>query len=503
VAKTLLMSGFDLRAVDLPDDARILVPPLALPALDDFRAAAQRALEEPVRGPPLTQLVRANSKVAVVLDDFSLPVPPASRDCRREMLEVALRQLSVAGIRPQQITVLVANGLSRQWRTTELAEFLGPQATSTHTILCHDAEALSRLVRIGEEPEGPVELNRAVVEADLVLHLNVVTLPLMAGLYGLVSGIAGYRTARFLQSPQVLEQDAHPLVPGSAYHRLHERVGALLAQKTRVFQLSAVLNNELWTPALAALLKNEGGNIARPLQMWNSLPASVRYRAARLLRASYRPLVALAGAPEDVAPKALEVFYGQHEVKVEGGPADVLLFGLPDEGPGSVRTGQNPILTAQLALGYVANLYSNKPLLREGGVLIFANPLQPNFDQKVHGPHQEFYEKVLRLERDAANIHERFEPFFAGRPEFVSNYQRRFAFHGTHPLYAWYMCAPARRRTGRIIVAYGDPRACARLGFTPANDVDDALAKAREFLGNDTPRIVVKELPPPFWTRVA
>lgn len=501
MAKTLLMSGFDLHAVDVPEDSRILLPPVPLPALDDFRAAVLRAMEEPVSGPPLKDLLKPTTRVAVVLDDFGLPVPPASRDCRREMLEVVQRQLALSGIRPAQTTVLVANGLSRQWRSAELTEFLGPQATSPVPVVCHDAEALSRLVRIGEEPEGPVEFNRAVVESDLVIHLNVVNLPLHAGLHSLVAGTAGYRTARFLHSPQVLSQDDHPLLPGSAFHRIHERLGALLSAQTRLFQISTVLNNDLWAPALAAVLKSTEGGMARPLQVWNTLPSAVRYRAARLLRASYRPVVAIAGPPADVAPKALEVFYGQHEVRVRG-PADVLLFGLPDEGPGSVRSGQNPILAAQLALGYVANLYTRRPLLRPGGVLIFANPLQPNFDQRVHGPHQEFYEKVLRLERDPESIHERFEPFFAGRPEFVSNYQRRFAFHGTHPLYAWYLCAPARRRTGRIIVAYGDPRACARLGFTPANDVDDALEKAREFLGIPEPSIAVKELPPPFWARV-
>jgi len=57
-------------------------------------------------------------------------------------------------------------------------------------------------------------------------------------------------------------------------------------------------------------------------------------------------------------------------------------------------------------------------------------------------------------------------------------------------------------RAARIIVAHGDPRACARLGFTPAVDVEEALEKARDFLGDPKPHVAVMELPPPFWVRV-
>ncbi len=494
-----MFSGFDLRAPELPDDARILLPPIPLPSLEPFAEACERALEEPMGGAALATWLGPNARVAVVIDDPSMPVPPTSRDCRREMLDAVLAQLSNHGVRSNRVTVLVANGLSRQWRQAELAEVFGPQANAEYPLQSHDAEAGASLARLGEEPEGPVELNRAVVEADVVVHLNVVSMPLHAGLFGLVSGASGYRTARFLASPQVLTQDAAPLRPGSAYHRVHERVAGWLRKSVPVVQLTAVLNNELWNPALTALLRGEEG-LTRPLQMWNALPAAVRHRAARLLKANYRPIAVMSGDPDAVSARALELFYRQHEVTCDG-QADVLVFGLPDLGPSSVGAAQNPVLSAHLALGFISNLFTEKPVLREGGVLVFANPLAPVFDRRAHLPHEEFYEKVLRIERDPVAIHERFEPYFAGRPEFVSNYQRRFAFHGAHPLYAWYLTHAARRHAGRIIVAHGDPRACARLGFTPAVDVEEALDKARDFLGDAKPQVSVMDLPPPFWVR--
>jgi hypothetical protein len=498
VAKTLLLSGFDLWTPEIPEDAQILQPPFPLPALEDFRRATDQALEEPVDGEPLSQLLRPSAKVSVVIDDFALPVPPMARDCRREMLEGVIEVLQTQGVRPNRVSVTVANGLSRQWRDTELAEILGP-SSAAYQVSSHDAEAIAQLDRIGAEPQGPVEMNRSVTEADLVIYINVVSMPLMAGLFGLISGTAGYRTARFLSSPELMEGDS-PLVPGSPYHLRHQRLGELLMGRTRIVQLSAVLNTDLWSPAIAALVYTEAG-LTRRLQVWNALPNAVRHRAARLLRASYRPVGVWFGSPGSVGPQALQAFYRQHEVSLPA-PARILLFGLPDQGPASVHGAQNPVLAANLALGYISNLFTERPILQAGGVIIFANPLAPVFDRKFHLPHEEFYEKVLRIEREPMAIHERFEPYFAGRPEFVVNYQRRFAFHGTHPLYAWYLCQPARRRAGKIIVAHGDPRTCARLGFTPARDVEDALVKARDFLGESNPSTAVMQLPPPYWVKV-
>lgn len=495
MASTLLMSGFDLRLLELPAGAQVLRAPPPLTALTDVTAAAKEALERPVGGLPLSERVTAQSRVTVVIDDFIFPVPQAQRDARRELLSALLASLDARGVRPSRVTLLIANGLSRKWRPAELTELLGPQESQ---VLCHDAEAFSEVVRIGELPEGPVELNKLVVETDLLIHLNVVSLPLFAGHYGYVSGTAGYRTARFLGAPQLFQEHASPFTVDSPYHAIHDRVGRLLAERTEVVQLSVVLDNALVGSRLAGL-EVPDAVLSRPLQMWNALPLAVRQRAARLLKASYRPFQVLFGDVAAVAPEAHAAFLKQHEVPGDG-DADILMFGVPDVGPGNIGTLQDPVLASTLALGYIAALSSAGPLLRKGGVIVFSNPLTPQFD-RAHGPHQEFYEKVLRLEREPQAIHEKFEPYFAGRPEFVSGYQRRFAFHGTHPLFQWYLTSAARRRAAKILVPHGDPRSCTRLGFAPANDFEDGLRRARELLGMEEPKVVVLQQPPPFWVR--
>jgi lactate racemase len=497
--RPLLFSGFELSAPALPNYARTVQPPLPLPGLMNFRASVEDALEEPLDGSPVRGRIQATDRVTVVVDDFGLPVPPLANDCREVMVQAFLELLEERGVTPDRVKILVANGLSRQWRQTELLEWLGP-AISRYTVSCHDAENTENVARLGEESGGPLELNKAVVEADVVLYVNVVSTPLHAGLFGLISGTASYRTARLLNAPRVFDEDRSPLVPGSSFHRAHQTLAALLTKKTKVVQLSAVLNNELWAQGVTALIRSDEG-LSRPMQMWNALPQAVRHRAARLLKASYRPVDVICGSPEVVEPRALEVYYRQNEVELQG-QSDVVVFGVPDQGPASVRSSQNPVLTTHLALGYLANLHLDAPLLKEGGVLVFANPLTRDFDTRVHAPHLEFYEKVLREEKAPQAIHERFEPLFSTRKDFIQGYRERYAFHPCHALFSWYACAPARRRAGRIIVANGDPRACARLGVTPAADIEEALVKAREFLGASEPNTTVLELPPAFWVRV-
>ena len=494
---SLVVSGFDVREVELPPSAQVLLPPLPFPAQDDFHAAVVQALEVPQGGEPLSKRVTARSRLTVVLDDLAFPVPRATRDARATMLAAVLRVLEKHGIPSTRVTVLVGNGLSRQWRQAELIEWLGPKGASLAR--CHDAEALGQLARLEDRPEGPVELSRLVVDTDLVVHLSVASMPIQATGFGLVHGTLGARTARLLNAPHHFTQEGSPLAFGSSWQQAHDAVGTLLGTKVPVLQVTAVVNNELWPPAIASLLER-GSGLSRPLQMWNALPEAVRHRAARMMRSSYAPIGVFCGPPSLVAPRALELFLRQHEVKAKGG-ADVLLFGLPDLGPYSLGTAQNPLLVANLALGFVGNLLTAGPLLKPGGVVVMANPMTKGFARE-HRVHEELFEKVLKLEREPEGIHERYEPWLAGRPEFVADYQQRYAFHGAHALLAWAMCTPLRRRASRIIVAHGDPRACARFGFMAAADVEDGLKRACEALADAQPKVTMLELPPPFFVRV-
>jgi lactate racemase len=495
VSRHLLVSGYDVRPVTLPEGAQVLRPPMPFPALADIGAAVARALEEPVAGPSFSQRLTRDIRITVVVDDFSFPAPPSSREVRGLLLEGLLAALRSARIPLERVTLHVANGASRKWRPAELTEWLGPFGARAH---CHDLTAHREFIRLGELPQGPLDVHRALIECDLLVHLNVVTQPLHAGLFPVIAGASGLHTLLSLEAPRLLGIDLHQV--GSVRAHGYEAAATLLASKVPVVQLSCVLNNDVWPQTVAGLLDDNDGELSRPLSMWNALPSAVRNRAARLMRTQALPWRIAFGPPEAVAPKTRAWFLRQHEVTAQG-EADVLVFGVPGVGPYSIGALQNPLLATHLALGLLGNLTTGRPLLREGGALILANPLTPEFEPHTQRAHQDFYERCLKAEREPAALLERFLPDALNRNALTRDSSEGFGFHPAHPYLLWAQCEPLRRRAGRVLVAHGDPRVTSRFGFSAAPDVESALAKAQEFVGG-TPRVRMIDLPPPFFVRV-
>jgi len=135
-----------------------------------------------------------------------------------------------------------------------------------------------------------------------------------------------------------------------------------------------------------------------------------------------------AGEVEAVHAATTTNVYRQQLVPVDG-QADVLTMGLPYICPYNVNSIMNPILVMCLGLGYFFNLYRNKPLVREGGVLIMSHPTPWEFHPVHHPSYIDFFEQVLAETTDPAEIEAKFEedfatdPWFEGDPD--KNYNKR------------------------------------------------------------------------------
>src|SRR5262249_39077587 len=108
----------------------------------------------------------------------------------------------------------------------------------------------------------------------------------------------------------------------------------------------------------------------------------------------------LFGGRTDLVPRAgLGVLEEQEGVGVQG-QGRALIIGLPNVDPYSQHAGINPLLITNLGCAYTFGLYQNRPLLREGGVLMLCTPMEPEFDDLHHPSYREFYERVLRYTLD-------------------------------------------------------------------------------------------------------
>ena len=195
--------------LDLPDHWNVtVIRKLAMPVEGDPRAAVQKALANPVSAPPLTEAARGLRSACILICDITRPVPNGL------LLPEIVSQLLEGGIRPDNITVLVATGLHRPNEGTELEELVGnPWVLKTVKVENHFARNDADHVDLGRTPRGtPVKIDRRFVEADLKIATGLVEPHFMAGFSGgrkvIAPGVAHrdtittFHSARFMSNPK-------------------------------------------------------------------------------------------------------------------------------------------------------------------------------------------------------------------------------------------------------------------------------------------------------------
>ena len=193
--------------VEMPPGADVTVirkasvPPLAAPA-----EAVRDALAQPVGGPPLVEVARGRKTACILICDITRPVPNGL------ILPILVRELLDAGLAPEAITVLVANGLHRANEGTELEELVGDRwVLDTVQVVNHDARNAGDHLDLGfTTTRGtPVKLDRRFVEADVRIATGLVEPHFMAGYSGgrkvVAPGVAHEETIRTFHSARFME----------------------------------------------------------------------------------------------------------------------------------------------------------------------------------------------------------------------------------------------------------------------------------------------------------
>jgi hypothetical protein len=426
---------------NLPDDTARLSPGVSLPLepAQDLEAAYRDAVDRPVDTPPLAELVRAGSRVVVAFDD---PTVPCYAPAWRAGLPVILDALDRAGVREREVILLCANALHRKFTHDELAGILGEDIVRRFAdrLGCHDAEDSDVNVHLGTtEDSHDVEVNRAVVEADLAIYLNCSTTRGFSGGWKSVCvGLSTYRSIRHHHDPDTMSMSLHR----NRMHEVLDRMGAVVEDRLgpdRIFKVETVLSN--------------------PLQVHRAFGGTVggaRAAVLDLLRRHQRP----------------------RRAEVEE-PVDVVVYGVPDWSPYAAYSFTNPILTLiSTGLGYLGGMIeaAGKP----GCTVVLATPCPDRWDDVHHPSYREVWERVVPATQDPYEARERFEPELAQREEYLERYRFGNGFHPVHAVMALYPLKRLRH-AGRVIVAGAeDPAVPRHAGFEAAATVEEALALARE-----------------------
>ncbi|MEM7577129.1 MAG: nickel-dependent lactate racemase [Planctomycetota bacterium] len=177
-----LLYGEGTLELALPTNAVRLDTP-NVPALADPRDATLDALRNPVGCDPLGELAarKRPATVVITISDITRPVP-------NEILVTAiLEELATAGVRDDQVTVLIATGMHRPSTAGEREIMLGSALLKRVRVVDHEADDLSSVLRVSDDP--PLGVNRLFVDADLKIVTGLIEPHFMAGFSGGRKGI--------------------------------------------------------------------------------------------------------------------------------------------------------------------------------------------------------------------------------------------------------------------------------------------------------------------------
>jgi hypothetical protein len=504
----LVHSGESFRLQKFPLGTRVIYPPDALPPIRDVRGAIRHALANPHDSEPLADLLTAGMKLTIAIDDISLPLPQMrSPDVRQLILEEVIELAARQGV--DDVKLYMANSLHRRMNGDEIKHAVGERVFRSFypkDLRNHDAEDRDNLLFIGTTEQGEeVELNKRAAESDLIVYVNINLVALDGGHKSVPIGLASYRSVRHHHNVQTLLHSNSYMDPREGRSALHDsvrRMGQVVKDAgIRVFTIETTLNNDIFPDPFAFMNKREWEWSAREQAMYlaakkvNDLsPSKARHQVWLRMRAPFGLTGVNAGDTDAVHARTLAKLYEQQLVEVDG-QSDIMVLGLPYLGPYNVNSIMNPILVHCLGLGYLFNMYRNKPVVRPGGAMIMFHPVPWEFHQIHHPSYIDFFEEVLVESTDPSTIESKFEQRYAEDPWYINLYRKSYAYHGVHPFYMWYWGAHALDYLGDVIVVGGDPKTCARMGYRAASSLRDALEMASDTVGR-SPSISYLHVPP-------
>ncbi len=469
-----IFCGNNFVEVEFPRGTRILRAPEHKAPLPEPKAAVFDAIRNPLGMKPLRELVGEGSRVTIAFDDLAVPVPPMPPPDNREIaISAIVEELYRSGVRKRDITLVCANGIHRMWKRSEIRTILGEGLMSEFShaqIIGHDGCDTENLAYLGLTENGfDVEINKRVIESDLTIYVNVNWVPFNGGWKSTVIGLGTYRTIRHIHNYEIYLAEAPASCMEPERNLLHARIR----------EMGHFLKEHLASAGMAVFQVETTIDSQNPPNMSSVFAGDV-----------------------DLVHEETLKYLDEHKVLDVKGQADVLVFGLPDFMPYSMGTIINPILIARMGLGYLFANYKNMPLVREGGILILANPLYDQVDPIHHPSYKTLWEEGFERTRDAAELYDLFADEYAYRPEFVHRYRFGYGFHGAHPVQAYTTTVYPKKYLSKVFAAgCTNDRVAEKLEWEPYKSVEKAIEGAKRELGGDV-RITYVSLPPLFHPRV-
>jgi nickel-dependent lactate racemase len=148
--------------------AEVLSPHETAP-IEDLEGAVANVLANPLGQQPLQEWIKPRDSVLILSDD-NTRLTPADR-----LLPPLFNTISEAGVPDERISVIMALGTHRPMTADEMAKKVGPDTFRRIKVFNHDWRNKGQLVDMGVSKNGtPLHVNRAVLDADVVIGLGAI-----------------------------------------------------------------------------------------------------------------------------------------------------------------------------------------------------------------------------------------------------------------------------------------------------------------------------------------
>lgn len=226
------------RSIELPDGSIVVRAPTPDDPPPSIDHLLTDALDFPVEAGPLERHPAAGGRVLLLVSDGTRAEP------RGALVDAVLARLPSAS----DIRIAVTTGTHGPPRLDDVARELSPAARARISAwIPHDGFDRSQLVSLGSTPRGtPVTVNRALLEADLVVATGCIIPHYFAGFgagcKAIFPGLGGSHEIRINHQLKLDPRARAGVVDGNPCRDDLEDAAALLARP--VFLLNAVLDDD-------------------------------------------------------------------------------------------------------------------------------------------------------------------------------------------------------------------------------------------------------------------
>jgi len=179
--------GNDFLDINVPANCEVLTMP-SMPCLVDSGAEIAQALNRPIGSPTLSEILHSKGKpldhltVCITVSDITRPAPYRGEN---GLLLPLLGIIEEAGVKKENIVLVIGNGMHRHSTLEERLYMYGRQVVDNYRIVDHDCEDDDSMVLAAQTKRGTqVFLNRIFYEADVKIITGLVESHFMAGVSG-------------------------------------------------------------------------------------------------------------------------------------------------------------------------------------------------------------------------------------------------------------------------------------------------------------------------------